>query len=398
MNRIRITGLLSTMVSLSLEISLTLIAQDFYVVAGPVCATSDDWTITRRELRKQSDVRGHTAASRRHRLILVAAEGGDIARGKMGLLCGVENVNGSGHPLLNPFTRYSFPRSIALVVYDVNGQFVLSYPPENTTRPSADDLFGTQLRQGEMRGRFVHVQRRTEAASNCDSEISLDPGEYQLQLVACDRFFMGDPPKADRIDDDKGPFAVREAARSEILRINVSSNPCELPADETPKLDEPKLLARLEIKEWQTNVPQMAAISCYVLTLNNISNTRMVGVIDPFSSRSIAAGHPVRWIYKENGVLSFDTSEPGTGNEWPKQRSDFVLIPPQGIAACRVGAAPTQPGEYAKSVDLVRGIVTDDQKLAVLQFGDPEIGWTLRGVDKNVIHQDSILAVKVLLK
>ena len=96
--------------------------------------------------------------------------------------------------------------------------------------------------------------------------------------------------------------------------------------------------------------------------------------------------------------MSFDTSEPGTGNEWPKQRSDFVLIPPQGIAACRVGAAPTQPGEYAKSVDLVRGIVTDDQKLAVLQFGDPEIGWTLRGVDKNVIHQDSILAVKVLLK
>ena len=398
MNRIRITRLLSTIISMSLQISSALDAQCQNAGVGSLGVDYRDWTITRKELRKQSEVKGYTAASRCHRLILSDVDGGGIARCKIRLLCGVENVNGSNHPLLNPFTRYSFPRHIVLVVYDVNGQFVLSYPSRCTTRPSADDLFGTKLRQGEMRGRFVHVQRTTEATSNCDSEISLEPGEYQLQLVACDRFFMGEPPKADHMDDDKGRFAGREAVRSEILRIKVSSNPCELPADDAPQLAEPKLLARLEIKEWQTNAPKMAAISCYVLTLNNISNTRMVGVIDPFSSRSIAAGHPVRWIYKENGVLSFDSSEPGTGNEWPKQRSDFVLIPPQGIAACRVGAAPTQPGEYVKSVDLVRGIVTDDQKLAVLQFGDPEIGWTLRGVDKNVIHQDSILAVKVLLK
>ena len=398
MNRLRITGLLSTIILMSLQISIAINTQFLDAGVGPLGGSYDDWTITRREIRKPSDVKGYTAASRCHRLILDAADGGGMTRGRMRLLCGVENVNGSDHALLNPFTRYSFPMNIALVVYDVNGRFVLSYPSASTIRPSADDLFGAKLRQGEMRGRFVHVLRTTDATSNCDSEISLDPGEYQLQLVACDRFFMGEPPKADHIDDDKGRVAGREAVRSEILRINVSSNPCELPADDAPQLDEPKLLARLEIKEWQTNAPKMAAISCYVLTLNNISNTRMVGVIDPFSSRSIAAGHPVRWIYKENGVLCFDSSEPGMGNEWPKQRSDFVLIPPQGIAACRVGAAPTQPGEYAKSVDLGRGMVIDNQKLAVLRFGDPEIGWTLGGVDKNVIHKDSILAVKVLLK
>ena len=351
------------------------------------------WTTSRKRLRKPSEINPFTAAARSHRLIL-ETEGHEVSENQtLKVMCGVESLG--IQPLLNPFTFESFPRNVVLAVYDENGQFLQAVPSHRSLPRDADDQRGVVVKFNEMRGKWIDVGIDLSDVPQNPFALRLQPGNYQLQLIACERFFMGDFAEHGSIEaKGHGSKAKTEAARSEVIPFRVVSKGDPPPATVDVMPDEPKLLASLAVKPCPEHHPELRFGKWYcVLTLTNLSRTRSIGLIDPFSRRSMHFPHPIQWLYHSSGNLKRDSREVSP-SIIPLYRRDFVIIPPRGVASGVVGWVPNDRSETLVSVKLDDGIVIDEEKLSILREGDPAVGWTLGGTAENVIHPDSVLSIR----
>lgn len=361
-----------------------------------------DWTVIRKILRQPAEIDWHAHAAFAHRLIL-QTEQTEVSPGEnLRFYCAVGNISAHNEPLLNPFSETAFPRNIAILIYDNEGNFLHSLSVEDSTPTTADDRCGVSLRRKETRGKLVQIAIAKQGNSRSTFSVELQPGIYQFQLVACARFFMGGTlrhdPNAIR-EKEWGTRPNLEEARSELVSVTITAGPPPPPEIE-PELDEPpKLLASLQIKDIPFEEPRGSSFrQQYVLTLKNTSITKTIGVIDPFSRGLRPPVHPVRWIEQKVGGFRHDSGQRPVPDAWVSKRSDFVILPPQGISSCRIGGVPITAGKYEISVDLLNGIVIDSEKLEILRNGDPELGWMLGGDSSDVLHPLSIVRQKVVVK
>lgn len=355
------------------------------------------WATSRKRLRKPSEINPFTAAARSHRLVL-ETDVQEVSEGQtFRVMCGVESL---GHqPLLNPFTTESFPRNVVLAVYDEMGQFLQAVPSHQSVPPDKDDQLGYVVKFNEMRGKWIDVSIDLSDTPQNPFALRLKPGNYQLQLIACERFFMGDFAEDGPLEArGHGSKAKAEAARSELVPLRVVSKADSPPVMNDAMSDELKLLATLAVKQCPKNHPEARfGERYYVLTLTNLSRTRSIGLIDPFSQRRRHFPHPVQWRSQSDWSRDSDSRDISP-RMFPSYRKDFVIIPPQGVASAIVSWVPNNPGERVLSVNLDDGIVIDEEKLAILRSGDPAVGWTLGGTDEKIIHPDSVLSVRTQRK
>lgn len=374
------------------------------LVAPSLCTAAEDiapvksWLATRQRLRWPEYITATTFAAECHSLKLDVITG-EVGRGGiLRVLCSIERVKGHGEKLVNPFATRSFPRSVALVIYDSKGQFVQSLPRDAKASVNVDDDTLVALKHREMRGKIVEIELSRQSEVGSEMSLSLQPGMYQLQLVACRRFFSGGwiayahdkGVKVAEIADGEA-----EEKRSNIVRFTVPEDaPRRMPqADETDHL----IAVCLKTLDSSRHQPKPNTIVDCILTVQNLSRTRSIGLIDPFSAAPREYIHPVRWVLEIDGAR-FDTNDLSPRYPFRPRRSDFLIRPPGGLAGGLVGAIPSDAANYKLSVDINKGLVIDDAKLEVLRAGDPEVGWTAGGVDPSVISPDSKVTLELQRK
>lgn len=350
-----------------------------------------DWTVSRKHLRQPDQVKSDGAGSLRQRLMLELPEP-TVSRGDtLRLLCGVGLI-GHGDLLVNPFTTATFPKNIALAVYDENAQFLASLPSEDKRPPDVDDAHLVKLKFYELRGKWVEVRIGSQPSATSDFVLPLSPGDYQIQMIACERFFLGDgiayfeqkkdPNDAYRIDPRN------EAARSNIVRFRVTNTPPSPPVADPDPNEPPKLLTSFDFKEYPGSLQDVEACR---FTLTNQSYSRFIGLIDPFHPDSKPFELPVRWTRRERGRTFTNGGEAYNRWDWRPQRSEFVILPPRGVVSNMVGVVTSRRGEDQIRVDPLKGIVIDEWKLDVLRSGNPTKGWFIGGVSPDTLDPKSEL-------
>ncbi|MEI8017844.1 MAG: hypothetical protein WCH39_06550 [Schlesneria sp.] len=360
------------------------------------------WIESRKQLREPSEVKTKNRAAEVHRLIFKTLETEVCEGSKLRFFCGIERIRDFGQRLLNPFSETSFPKNMIIAIYDEDGHFLQSVPSNDNRPIDIDDQYRVCLIPGETRGRVIEIST-SSASGNGDSLFaSLKPGVYKFQLIACARFYMGDEVERARSEWDKNGWRIEaslECERSDIQVIRVTKGP-PAPPDAEPDDDDPKLLAVLELENQAEELAEIGTSKPnFIFTLTNLSRSRSIGLIAPFSQPCTELQNPIRWSFSKVGSWKFNPK--GTalgGGAVPPQRSDFVILPPLGMVSHRFGGVPTESGEYEMRVELGDGIVIDPEKLAVLRTGDPKLGWKLGGVVSDVIHPDSIIERKFTIK
>jgi hypothetical protein len=158
-----------------------------------------------------------------------------------------------------------------------------------------------------------------------------------------------------------------------------------------PEISEGILHAVLEIEQPGENKSLPFTNAQAKLTLRNVSEDGFVGLIDPFLWMIYQHEHqPIRWrIRNIDRPADKIPTAIGISRRLPLT-SDFVILPPQGVAACRIGILPNRRGRYEVSVDLSGGIVAEQDKVQILKTGDPFMSFRLGGADAHVLRNDSI--------
>ena len=360
------------------------------------------WIEARKQLREPSDVKSKNRAAEVHRLIFKTLETEVSEGSKLRFFCGIERIRDFDQRLLNPFTETSFPKNMIIAIYDEDGHFLHSVPSNDDRPIDIDDPYRVSLIPGEMRGRVVEISISSAPDNGSSFFASLKPGTYKFQLIACRRFYMGDEIEHARSEWDKNRWRIEatlEGARSDIQVIRITKGP-PAPPDVQVHDDDPKLLAVLELKNRAEEMAENGQSKPhFVFTLTNLSRSRSIGLIAPFSQPPSELPCPIRWSFSKVGSWKFDIKARALGGgAGQPQRSDFVILPPQGMVSHRFGGVPTERGEYEMKVELHDGIVIDADKLEILRTGDPKVGWRLGGVAPDVIHADSVLERKFTVK
>ena len=372
---------------------------DDAIIASPPMI--DSWMISCKEFRKPDEVAQHLLSTAEHRLICAAVDPGPHNGTTIRLLLAVERIRGSGHYLLNPFTEEAFPRNLLLAIYDEDGKFVQSLPNSVDSPTDCDDSHFGVLSGGELRGKYIEISTDQSRNPANPFSVSLKPGKYKFQLIACGRFFMGDSFTTDhpyQIDGQWGPISEGEESRSAPVSIRIVDPPPGA-REVKKKVDELKLLSVLEVDEVTEECQHdQFGKRCVLHRLENRSQSKTIAVIDPFYHGFWEMQQPVRWIIHEKGKRSIDRGRPSIGKSGIVQRSLFVFLPPNGVAWSWIGIHPEKKGEYDIEVRLLDGIVVDPKKMAVLRFGDPVKGYCLGGVDRDVIDPDSIMSVRFVVE
>ena len=360
------------------------------------------WIEARKQLRMPIDVKSDIRAAEVHRLIFKTLETEVSEGSKLRFFCGIELIRDFCQLLLNPFSETSFPKNMIIAIYDEDGHFLQSVPSNDNRPMDIDDPYRVSLVPGEMRGRVVEISMSSVPGSGNSLFVPLKPGSYKFQLIACRRFYMGDQIEQARSEWDKNQWRIEsslEGSRSNIQEIRVTKGP-PAPPDAEPHDDDPKLLAVLDLKNPAEELAEIEQSNPhFIFTLTNLSSSRSIGLIAPFSQPSTELPNPNRWSFIKVGSWKFNPKGPALGGGTiPPQRSDFVILRPLGTVSYRFGGVPTESGEYEMKVELRDGIVIDPDKLEVLRTDDPNIGWKLGGVSPEVVHPDSIVEQKFIIE
>lgn len=373
-----------------------------------------DWTVTRQQFREplaQNQSRKFYEVVN-YRLICDPQAEVVEQDQPIRLRVGVVNVADAGESMLNPFIDDAFPRSLRIAVFDESNQFV-GLLPRQEKKDEVDEESTYEFHKDEMRGKFVDVSTNAAGDKQDPFYISLKPGRYKFQLVACGRFFFADLVHALEQDINKVEAKWQIALDLEVARSAAASVRVIERGDATAKLSEkptqgsleliesdwPKLLSVVTINEKVAESAQKVSRYFEVsLTLTNTSTTNFIGAIDPFLWLMGQDDPPIAWTVREFGKPDRNPHKAPFGHRWACRRSDFIILPPQGIASCTVYRFPRKPGRFEVSVDLKRGIVIDPQKLDYLERGDPLIGLRMGGVDAKTIHPASILSRKIVIE
>ena len=380
---------------------LGILASEVSLAESPSGASAH-WTESRKQLREPIDVKSNNRAAEVHRLVFKALETEVSDGSRLRFFCGIERIRDFDQRLLNPFSETSFPKNMIIAIYDEDGHF-LQAVPSNDNRPiDIDDPYGVSLIPGETRGRVIEISSSSAPGNGGSLFASLKPGLYKFQLIACGRFYMGNQIEHARSEWDKNRWRIEaslECARSHIQVIRIKNGP-PAPPDAEPDDDDPKLLSVLDLKYRADELAEIGTSKPhFIFTVTNLSRSRSIGLIAPFSQPSTELPNPIRWSFSRVGSWKFNPK--GTalgGGAVPPQRSDFVILPPLGMVSHRFGGVPTESGEYEMRVELRDGIVIDPEKLEVLRTGDPKLGWKLGGGSPDVVHPDSIVERKFTIK
>lgn len=355
-----------------------------------------DWLSSAKTVKAPTAVKRGVTTDR-YRFLLRASENEVPSGGVVRLFCGVERISGYGDPVLNPFTRVAFPRNIVLAIYSEAGELVHLFPPDRGSSAAGDDFSEFVFESDEMRGKWIDIHVGPPKDDLDLPSIELPVGKYQFQLIACERFLMGNlsGPSPRGIQGQKAPARAEvEAGRSDVVAVTVLPAQSPESGSDFKPVDELRLLARLEVKECLSPYKSLPKpTQRYYFTVTNLSRSGRIAIIDPFGARDQQEfHHPIRWIYESKGDWILDSAKRSVNAPFIPRRSDFVILPPGGVASRGLGWIPTSPSEYKLSVDLLKGIVLDPEKIAKLETGDIREGWTLGGATPDVMHPDSILA------
>ena len=379
------------------------ITANLVCLADRPAVAPEHWIESRKQLKEPSDVKSKSRAAEVHRLVFKALETEASEGSRLRFFCGIERIRDLDQRLLNPFSENSFPKNMIIAIYDEDGHF-LQTVPSNDNRPiDIDDPYRVSLIPGETRGRVIEIFTSPTSGKWSSLFVSLKPGHYKFQLIACERFYMGNQIEHAQSEWDKNQWRIEaslESARSHIQVIQIKKGPPNPPDAEIDD-DDPKLLAVLDLKNRAEELAEIGASKPhFVFTLTNLSRSRSIGLIAPFSQPPTELPNPIRWSFSKVGSWKYNPKKITAfgGGTLPLQRSDFVILPPQGMVSHRFVGVPNESGEYEMKVELRDGIVIDPNRLEVLRTGDPNIGWKLGGVAPGVIHDDSILERKFTIK
>lgn len=353
----------------------------------------DVWTVSRTEYREAGKHARYYHHHSKYRLICVPGRT-TLLRGEgIKLLVGVERVGSDGDALVNPFCDEMFPSNLRIAIFDEQNRFVAILPRDSTDKKASDETRYT-LKLNEMRGRHVEVCTDGNDLELRPFAIALQPGTYKFQLVACAKFFIGDVSSDSKSAERRELLTQLEVMRSDVATVSITEDERAKSSEAKYVNTERQLSAILELRK---NVERPASTSevpgDIYLTLTNLSKSASIGVIDPFFWRFCEDQPPVYWHLRKRGMGESDfLVRSHSGSRWPQLRSDFVVLPPQCVASCRV-KLPVRPlgkGDFDLSVDVTGGLVTDSEKVDVLRNGDPRIGYAIGGAEWSALNGSSI--------